>query len=125
MPRPTKSAGRILLLLTCFVCVIDAYGWSSASLLHPSTRQAEKTMSFVVWVVLGLTAGFIGSKLVNRSGQGILPDVLLGVVGAVAGGWLYYAFGPPGVNGLNLFSDFAAVIGSLVFLLTYYGSRRV
>jgi uncharacterized membrane protein YeaQ/YmgE (transglycosylase-associated protein family) len=52
-------------------------------------------MSFVVWVVLGLTAGFIGSKLVNRSGQGILPDVLLGVVGAVAGGWLFYAFGPP------------------------------
>jgi uncharacterized membrane protein YeaQ/YmgE (transglycosylase-associated protein family) len=47
-------------------------------------------MSFVVWVVLGLTAGFIGSKLVNRSGQGILLDVPLGVVGAVAGGWLYY-----------------------------------
>jgi len=95
MPRATKSAWRILLVLNCFVCAIDAYGWSSASLLHPSTRQAEETMSFVVWVVLGLTAGFIGSKLVNRSGQGILPDVLLGVVGAVAGGWLFYAFGPP------------------------------
>jgi len=81
-------------------------------------------MSVVVWVVLGLTAGFIGSKLGNRSGQGILPDVPLGVVGAVAGGWLFYAFGPPGVNGLNLFSDFASVIGSLVFLLTYYGLRR-
>src|ERR1700689_5073826 len=124
MPRPPKSAWRILLVLNCSVCAIDAYGWSSASLLHSSTRQAERIMSLVVWVVLGLTAGFIGSKLGNRSGQGILPDVPLGVVGAVAGGWLFYAFGPPGVNGLNLFSDFAAVIGSLVFLLTYYGLRR-
>jgi uncharacterized membrane protein YeaQ/YmgE (transglycosylase-associated protein family) len=83
------------------------------------------TISFVVWVVLGLTAGFIARKLVNGSGQGLLPDVPLGVAGAVAGGWLYYAFGPPGVNGLHLFSDFAAVIGSLVFLLTYYGLSRV
>jgi uncharacterized membrane protein YeaQ/YmgE (transglycosylase-associated protein family) len=123
MPRLPKSAARILLVLNCFVA-IDAYGWTSASLLHPSTRQAEGTMSFVVWVVLGLTAGFIGSKLVDRSGQGILPDVPLGVLGAVAGGWLYYALGPPGVNGLNLFSDFAAVIGSLVSLLTYYGLRQ-
>ena len=81
-------------------------------------------MSFVVWVVLGLTAGFIGSKLVKKSGQGILPNVPLGVAGAVAGGWLHYAFGPPGVNGLNLFSDFAAVNGSLIFLLTYYDLRR-
>jgi len=81
-------------------------------------------MSFVAWIVLGLAAGFIGSQLVEKRGEGNLPDLLLGVVGAVAGGWLFYAFGPPGVNGLNLYSHFAAVIGSLVFLLTYYGLRR-
>ena len=82
-------------------------------------------MSFVAWIVLGLAAGFIGSQLVNRRGKGILPDILLGVVGAIAGGWLYYAFGPPGVNGLNLRSHFAAVIGSLVFLLTYYAMKPI
>jgi uncharacterized membrane protein YeaQ/YmgE (transglycosylase-associated protein family) len=82
-------------------------------------------MSFVTWVVLGLAAGFIGSQLVNRRGKDILLDILLGVVGAMAGGWLFYAFGPAGVNGLNLFSHFAAVIGSLIFLLTYYAFRRV
>jgi uncharacterized membrane protein YeaQ/YmgE (transglycosylase-associated protein family) len=82
-------------------------------------------MSFVAWVVLGLAAGFIGSQLVNRSGKSIMPDVLLGVVGAVTGGWSFYAFGPPGVNGFHLQSHFAAVFGSLVFLLTYYGLRRV
>jgi uncharacterized membrane protein YeaQ/YmgE (transglycosylase-associated protein family) len=82
-------------------------------------------MSFVVWIVLGLAAGFIGSRLVKRRGEGILPDLLLGVVGAVAGGWLFYTFGPAGINGLNLFSHFAAVIGSLVFLLTYYALRQL
>jgi len=80
-------------------------------------------MSFVAWVVLGLWAGFIGSRLAHRNG-GVLPDVLLGVVGAMAGGWSYYTFGPASVNGLNLISLFVAVAGSLVFLLTYYGFRR-
>lgn len=82
-------------------------------------------MSLVAWVTLGLAAGFIGSQLVNRRQKGILPDILLGVVGATAGGWLFYAFGPASVNGLHLYSHYAAVIGSLVFLLTYYALRRV
>jgi uncharacterized membrane protein YeaQ/YmgE (transglycosylase-associated protein family) len=82
-------------------------------------------MCFVAWVVLGLAAGFIGSQLANRRGKGTLPDVLLGAVGAVAGGWLYYAFGPASVNGFHLYSHFAAVIGSLIFLLTYYAIRGV
>lgn len=82
-------------------------------------------MTVVGWMALGLAAGLIGSGLVERKGDGSLPDILLGVVGAMAGGWLWYTFGPAGVNGLNLVSHFAAVIGSLVFLLTYYAFRRV
>ena len=81
-------------------------------------------MSFVAWIVLGLTAGFIGSQLVNRRGAGILPDIILGVVGALAGGWLFYTVGRASVTGLNLSSLFAAVIGSLVVLLVYYALRR-
>jgi uncharacterized membrane protein YeaQ/YmgE (transglycosylase-associated protein family) len=120
-----KSVRRIPLALTlCSLCAINAYGWSSVSLSDPSTRQKEKTMSFVVWVVLGLAAGFVGSRLVNKREQGVPADVWVGVAGAVAAGWLFYAFGPPGQNGFNLFSDFAAVIGSLVFLLTYNAIRR-
>jgi len=82
-------------------------------------------MTFVAWAVLGLAAGFVGSQLVVRRGEGIVPDLLLGLVGAVAGGWFYYAFGPPGVNGLNLYSYLMAVIGSLVSLLIYYAFRRI
>ena len=82
-------------------------------------------MSFLAWMVLGLIAGFIGSKLVSRRGEGILLDILLGVVGALVGGWLFHLFGAAGVNGLNLYSLFVAVIGSVAFLVTYHAIRRV
>ena len=109
-----KSARRILPALTLFASyAIDAYGRSSASLLHPSTRQEGETMSFLAWMVLGLVAGFIGSKLVNRRGEGILLDILLGIVGALVGGWLFHLFGAAGVSGLNLYSLMVAVIGSV------------
>jgi uncharacterized membrane protein YeaQ/YmgE (transglycosylase-associated protein family) len=81
-------------------------------------------MSFLAWVVLGLIAGFIGSKIVNRRGEGIVLDALLGVVGAFVGGWLFRIFGAPGVNGLDLYSLLVAVIGSVVFLVLYHAFRR-
>ena len=64
--------------------------------LHSLTGQQQgETMSFLAWIVLGLVAGFIGSKIVNRRGEGMLLDILLGVVGAFAGGWLFHIFGSP------------------------------
>jgi uncharacterized membrane protein YeaQ/YmgE (transglycosylase-associated protein family) len=81
-------------------------------------------MSFLAWVVLGLIAGFISSKLVNSRGEGMLRDILLGVVGAFAGGWLFRIFGAHGVSGLNLYSLFVAVIGSVVLLVLYHALRR-
>ena len=81
-------------------------------------------MSFLAWIVLGLVAGFIGSKIVNRKGEGIVLDILLGVVGAFAGGFLLHIFGAPGVSGLNLYSLFVAVLGSVVLLVLYHLVRR-
>lgn len=81
-------------------------------------------MSFLAWIVLGLVAGFIASKLVNGKGEGILLDILLGVVGAFAGGWLFHIFGAHGVRGLNIYSLLVAVIGSVVLLVLYHTFRR-
>ena len=49
-------------------------------------------MSFLAWIILGLVAGFIGSKLVNKRGEGLVLDLLLGIVGAIVGGWLFNRF---------------------------------
>jgi uncharacterized membrane protein YeaQ/YmgE (transglycosylase-associated protein family) len=81
-------------------------------------------MSFLAWIVLGLLAGFIGSKIVNRQGEGMMLDILLGIVGALVGGWLFSTFGATGVTGLNLYSLLVAVVGSIVFLVVYHALRR-
>ena len=81
-------------------------------------------MSFLAWIVLGLIAGFIGSKIVNKQGEGAFLDIILGIVGAVIGGWLFNTFGASGVTGLNLYSLLVAVIGSVVLLVVYHALRR-
>ena len=80
-------------------------------------------MGFFAWVILGLVAGFIGSKIVNRSGEGIFFDIVLGIVGAVVGGWLFTFFGAHGVTGLNVRSLLVAVVGAIVVLLVYHAIR--
>jgi uncharacterized membrane protein YeaQ/YmgE (transglycosylase-associated protein family) len=76
-------------------------------------------MGFLSWIILGLIAGFIGSKLVNKTGSGLIMDIALGVVGAVVGGYISSALGYGTVNGLNLYSIVVAVIGAVVVLLIY------
>jgi uncharacterized membrane protein YeaQ/YmgE (transglycosylase-associated protein family) len=77
-------------------------------------------MSFIAWIVLGLLAGFIASKIVNKAGEGMLMDIVLGVVGAFLGGWLFNTFGMPGVTGLNIYSLLVAVVGAAIFLIVYH-----
>jgi uncharacterized membrane protein YeaQ/YmgE (transglycosylase-associated protein family) len=81
-------------------------------------------MSIVVWIVFGLIAGFIASKIVNRTGEGLLLDIVLGIVGAVVGGYIFAFFGHVGVTGFNLYSLFVAVVGAIVVLLVYHALFR-
>jgi uncharacterized membrane protein YeaQ/YmgE (transglycosylase-associated protein family) len=85
-------------------------------------------MSIISWIILGLIAGFIGAKIVNREGQGFWLDIALGIIGAVVGGFLFDLFGAAGVTGLNVYSMIVAIVGSVVVLLGYnalMGRRRV
>jgi uncharacterized membrane protein YeaQ/YmgE (transglycosylase-associated protein family) len=81
-------------------------------------------MGFLSWIILGLIAGFIGSKIVNKSGEGFFLDIILGIVGAVIGGWLMSFFGMGGVSGVNLYSILVAVIGAVVVLFVYHAVFR-
>jgi len=77
-------------------------------------------MSFIAWIVLGLVAGFIVGKFVNKSGAGMFWDIILGMVGAVVGGLLLNVIGMAGVTSLNMYSLLVAVIGAAVFLVLYH-----
>ena len=77
-------------------------------------------MSIIVWLVLGLIAGFIASRIVESSGNGVIIDIVLGIIGAVVGGYLFTLFGAAPVTGFNLYSLFVAVVGAVVVLLIYH-----
>jgi uncharacterized membrane protein YeaQ/YmgE (transglycosylase-associated protein family) len=95
-----------------------------AALFSVFNCREVNNVSFLAWIVLGLLAGFIGSKIVNKQGEGLILDILLGIVGALLGGWLFNTFGASGVTGLNLYSLLVAVIGSVVLLVVYHAIRR-
>jgi uncharacterized membrane protein YeaQ/YmgE (transglycosylase-associated protein family) len=76
-------------------------------------------MSILSWIILGLIAGFIGSKVVDRQGQGFWLDIALGIIGAIVGGFLFEFFGGTGITGLNIWSMIVAIVGSVVVLVIY------
>ena len=76
-------------------------------------------MGWISWIVLGLIAGFIASKLVNRRGAGILLDIVIGIVGAVVGGFIGDKLGVGGLEGFSLWSILLSVLGAIIVLLVY------
>jgi uncharacterized membrane protein YeaQ/YmgE (transglycosylase-associated protein family) len=83
-------------------------------------------MSILAWLVLGLISGYIASKLVNKAGEGMVLDIVLGIVGALVGGWVFNALGHSGVTGLNIYSMFVSIVGAVIVLVVYHAlfSRR-
>ena len=77
-------------------------------------------MGLISWLVVRLVAGRLGSMVVNRRGEGPLVDILLGVVGAFVGGFLFNQFGHAGVSGINLYSLMVAFVGAVIVLVLYH-----
>lgn len=81
-------------------------------------------MSILAWIILGLIAGFIASRIVNRRGSGLVLDLVIGIVGAVIGGWIVTALGGAGITGFNLWSLLVAILGAIVLLVLVHAVRR-
>src|SRR5580704_8371426 len=107
-----------------FAHAVIVPGPSSQARTLRNGNRTEDVMSILAWIVLGLVSGFIASKIVNKSGDGFIIDILLGIVGAFVGGWLFTTFGQPGVTGLNLYSMLVAIVGAVVFLIIYHAIFR-
>lgn len=83
-------------------------------------------MGIIAWIIFGLIAGIIAKFIMpGRDGGGFIITVILGIVGAVVGGWLATMFGLGGdVTGFNLPSFLVAVVGAIVVLAIYRMVRR-
>jgi len=77
-------------------------------------------MSFLGWIFFGLLTGFVASRVVNRRGEGCVLNVVLGILGALVGGFIFTAIGGEGITGFDLYSMFIAVVGAIVVLLIYH-----
>jgi len=73
-------------------------------------------MSLLAWIIVGLIAGWLATAIVPGTGGSLLMDIVVGIVGAIIGGWLFNAFGSPGATGLNVWSIIVATIGAVVLL---------
>jgi uncharacterized membrane protein YeaQ/YmgE (transglycosylase-associated protein family) len=84
-------------------------------------------MSIIGWVFLGLVAGFIGSNIVDSQDQGLLLDMVLGIVGAIVGGLVFNLFGVLGITGFNIYSMIVAIVGAVLVLWIYHAfvGRRI
>lgn len=74
-------------------------------------------MGILLWIIFGLIVGAIAKWIVPGSGPGgWLGDIIVGIIGALIGGWLYAAFGHVGVTGFNIGSFICAIVGAIVLL---------
>lgn len=73
-------------------------------------------MSFIGWIVIGGLAGWVASLLVKDKGHGLLLNIIIGVLGAFIGGFVFELIGGTGVTGFNIWSFFVALAGSIIFL---------
>ena len=77
-------------------------------------------MSILTWIVLGLIVGFIANRLFDKTGESILRNIVMGVIGAVLGGELINKFGIAGATWLNMWSVLVSVSGAALFLVVYH-----
>jgi len=81
-------------------------------------------MGILTWLALGLVAGFLASLFVNKRGEGMFMDIILGIVGAVVGGFIAQFAGFARITGFDLYSVLIAIGGSIVVLFVYHALVR-
>jgi uncharacterized membrane protein YeaQ/YmgE (transglycosylase-associated protein family) len=87
-------------------------------------RREGSTLGFVAWIVIGLVIGFVGSKILNKTGRSLGRDCLIGILGAFISGFLANLLGKPGGSGLDIYSLVVAAVGAAVFMIVYHALFR-
>jgi uncharacterized membrane protein YeaQ/YmgE (transglycosylase-associated protein family) len=108
---PGRSKKRALVR-----CRTDANRFSRLAL--PVASRKGQSMLVLLWIFVGFVAGFLTSRFVNETGKGLFVDTVIGIVGAVAAGWLATSFAASD-SGVNRFGMLAAIAGAIVLLVIY------
>ena len=75
-------------------------------------------MGFFAWLIVGAIAGWLASKVMKTSRQqGLLMDIVVGILGAFVGGFLFEQFGSTGTTGFNIWSILVSFVGAVVLLV--------
>ena len=80
-------------------------------------------MGIIIWIIFGALVGWIASAIM-KTNDGVLMDIVIGIVGAVLGGWIMSLFGKSGVTGFNLYSFIVALVGAVVLIAIVRMFRR-
>lgn len=82
-------------------------------------------MEIILWIIFGALVGWVASLFMKTDNQqGIILNIVVGMVGAVIGGWLMSAFDQTGVTGFNLYSFIVALLGAIIFIALVKVLRR-
>ncbi|HEX7039805.1 MAG TPA: GlsB/YeaQ/YmgE family stress response membrane protein [Trueperaceae bacterium] len=73
-------------------------------------------MNILLWIIFGALAGWIASVIMGTRGQSVVVDIILGIIGAIVGGWVFNRFGAQGVTGFNLPSLLVAIVGAIIII---------
>jgi uncharacterized membrane protein YeaQ/YmgE (transglycosylase-associated protein family) len=77
----------------------------------------DGSMGWIAWLIVGAIAGWLASMVMaTNHQQGLILDIVVGIVGAFIGGLLFNEFGRAGVTGFNIWSIFVAFTGAIVLL---------
>jgi len=83
-------------------------------------------MGIILWIIFGALVGWVASLIMKTDPQqGMIANIVVGIVGAVIGGWLMSFLGEGGVNGFNLYSFFIALLGAVILIAVVEASRRI
>jgi uncharacterized membrane protein YeaQ/YmgE (transglycosylase-associated protein family) len=124
--RPPKEqrSRKLMKLFTVQSLAIMALLFASPALAQTNDQAVNEGAGVIAWILVGLIGGYLASRMVNKSGEGLVRDIILGIIGGIVGGVIFRVLGGHGVTGFNLWSILVAFIGGVVVLLIYYGMFR-
>ena len=104
--------------------VITALLFASPALAQTNDQAVNEGAGVIAWILVGLIGGYLASRIVNKTGEGLVRDIILGIVGGIVGGVIFGILGGHGVTGFNLWSILVAFIGGVVVLVIYHAMFR-